>query len=643
MLEWNFPKTQGGQIRGIADAGIETFNGKELKSLARETCQNSLDARENEELPVRMEFSKYNINTKDIPGIERYKEILNKSKTYWKSNNIKKAVSFLESSVSNIESQRTTVLRISDFNTKGLSDPYKETLEGWNSLVKLDGGATKSGDSAGSFGIGKNAPFSNSYFRLVFYRTYNNDNEKAAQGVSRLLSYPEDLNQPLSSMANGIGYYGDSSRNMPVNQIEELNKLNERNEHGTDVFVYGFKYANSNWEEELIEATLDNFLVSIYNKQLEVTIQKNDTIKYDTLNDFFEKYKTKAKDAAGEYQVLKSEIDNKKVYQFEQDFHGLGKLVLKVLVDPRQKLNRRILVVRKAGMKLFRIPGISKTICFTGILELQGKALNEYFGSMETPSHDKWEYSRHEENVSEAKQYYEELKEWVSSKIYDIGENIDDGEINVEGLGNILKENQEKLDDSNEENKNESLNNLLGELKVIERKSTVFSGGMLYKKDGETKQTKESPGDLEKDGDPAKRKLKGKRKRKNKTPHRGKVNPKGKDIVITTEFNPKGGAQDIELDDVRIIKTSNNTYIASFVIPESINSGHVEITTIGENGRSSLLNVIKAKALNNVQNIEVVESVMEFKEMNHEGKVRIEFTLSKPYNYAMEVDVYEHI
>ena len=88
------------------------------------------------------------------------------------------------------------------------------------------------------------------------------------------------------------------------------------------------------------------------------------------------------------------------------------------------------------------------------------------------------------------KKYYEELKEWVSSKIYDIGENIDDGEINVEGLGNILKENQDTLDDSNDENKNESLNNLLGELKVIERKSAVFSGGMLYRKDGETTQSK---------------------------------------------------------------------------------------------------------------------------------------------------------
>ena len=41
---WNFPGNQDGQIKGVADAGIENFNGTELSSLARENCQNSLDA-----------------------------------------------------------------------------------------------------------------------------------------------------------------------------------------------------------------------------------------------------------------------------------------------------------------------------------------------------------------------------------------------------------------------------------------------------------------------------------------------------------------------------------------------------------------------------------------------------------------------
>ena len=28
MISWNFPGNQDGQVKGVADAGIENFNGK---------------------------------------------------------------------------------------------------------------------------------------------------------------------------------------------------------------------------------------------------------------------------------------------------------------------------------------------------------------------------------------------------------------------------------------------------------------------------------------------------------------------------------------------------------------------------------------------------------------------------------------
>lgn len=43
-IEWKFPHNGFGQVRGVSDAGIETFTGTEIQSLAREICQNSLDA-----------------------------------------------------------------------------------------------------------------------------------------------------------------------------------------------------------------------------------------------------------------------------------------------------------------------------------------------------------------------------------------------------------------------------------------------------------------------------------------------------------------------------------------------------------------------------------------------------------------------
>ena len=45
MIGWNFPSNNNGDINGISNAGIETFKGAPYEALAREICQNSLDAK----------------------------------------------------------------------------------------------------------------------------------------------------------------------------------------------------------------------------------------------------------------------------------------------------------------------------------------------------------------------------------------------------------------------------------------------------------------------------------------------------------------------------------------------------------------------------------------------------------------------
>ena len=83
MISWNFPGNQDGQIKGVADAGIENFNGTELSSLARENCQNSLDAALDDNDPdVLVEFERYFVSTNQIPGIVEYRNILRKCKTF---------------------------------------------------------------------------------------------------------------------------------------------------------------------------------------------------------------------------------------------------------------------------------------------------------------------------------------------------------------------------------------------------------------------------------------------------------------------------------------------------------------------------------------------------------------------------------
>ena len=170
------------------------------------------------------------------------------------------------------------------------------------------------------------------------------------------------------------------------------------------------------------------------------------------------------------------------VHIYSQDFHGMGTLELRLLVDPNEKLDRKVLIVRKAGMKLFRLGNISKLVPFTGILELQGKDLNSYFRAMETVAHDNWEPGRHP-NPKQAKAYYEEIKDWIRSCVAELAENTSDDEIDVEGLGGVLQKEPEAVETGDSDNKRENINDHLGNIDVLERQLRLHQKDSFMEKE----------------------------------------------------------------------------------------------------------------------------------------------------------------
>ena len=69
-IKWYFPSTGGGRKSGLNDGNIETFKDNPYKSLAREICQNSLDAAKKGKVAI-VEFSTFTIDSKDFPDVER--------------------------------------------------------------------------------------------------------------------------------------------------------------------------------------------------------------------------------------------------------------------------------------------------------------------------------------------------------------------------------------------------------------------------------------------------------------------------------------------------------------------------------------------------------------------------------------------
>ena len=628
MSDWYFPSNGGGQIRGIADAGIETFKGKEILSLTREVCQNSLDAAANENSPVRVEFKSYGIRSRNIPGYSEYKQVLNKCRDFWKAS--KDATDFFNRAIRELQKSTNYVLRISDYNTTGLADPFKRnSKESWNTLVKIDGGAMKSGDSAGKFGIGKNAPFTTSFYRIVFYRTLNEAGERAAQGISRLVSFP--LNLFRTDIAAGVGYYGD--KDLPVANIPELDSLCKRNEVGTDIFIYGFNYYKEGAYDTL-NAVIENFLVSIHRDKLRVKIGETE-INKDNLGKYVSHYDEKMNKAKFrknvEYYKILTDTSGA-VKTFSLPFHDLGTFKLRVLYG--DNFSRKILVVRKAGMKLFDWAihelSVKASIKCAGILELEGEELNEFFRDMETPAHNEWDYDRHLDK-STARKYLRELKEWIKAQIEGNTKVIDAETFDVLNLGDMLSADPDDITPSPEEDEtlDPNKNPKEAEQKDPNKKPLVEETVPATKKkpgthgQGDSDATDKSTGDG--DGN-------GSRDRK------GKEDPDGKNKVAAADSrNKKVRFKNLP----RVIKVGEKKYLLIFKVNQDISEGQIKISVVGENNKGEELSVTTATS-DNVMNVRADKDKIKFANLVAGAVAKIKFELAEEKNYSLGVTVYEN-
>lgn len=431
-IGWNFPSNNYGILNGIGEAGIETFKGTPYRSLAREICQNSLDAKINEGKPVVVEFSCSQISTNVLPGFLALKEAIESCLRFWSKQNNKKTVDFFEKAVLVTDQKTIPVLRISDFNTTGLVGSDRDYNTPWQNLVKASGVSDKGGSSGGSFGIGKSAPFACSDLRTVFYATHDRNGLKACQGIARLVSFAvksKILKHDTDHITTGIGYFGEVEKNRAIPECRSLDEGFYRSEVGTDVFILGFTN-KPGWEKEVIVSVLEDFLVSIYLGLLEVKVE-GITISKHTLAKVIEEYKETAVMAYNYYQTLVSPD----AYIITDNFEGLGEVELHILIQ--NGLHRRVLMSRSNGMKVFDQKNFPSAIQFAGICILKDEGINSYFREMENPQHDAWEPERHSK-PSEAKKRRQGLLRYIKEKVLELGRKTTVAEADAEGVGEYL-------------------------------------------------------------------------------------------------------------------------------------------------------------------------------------------------------------
>ena len=416
---WTFPDNQNGEIKGFNDAGVSTFDGNTLRSMVRESIQNSLDAAlKPGVIPVKVEFDLFKISSGDIPDGKKLRYAFRQCKDFAKKGD--KAHRFFSQAIDDMK-KPVPILRISDHGTTGLRGAESGSISSdWSRLVKQSGSSSKNDLSGGSYGIGKYASFACSAMRTVFFASMDDKGIESSIGVARLTSFEDGR-----SITSGIGYYSDNENNNAIlRPLSFPNALRrDRTDPGTDIYILDCVKTAHIMRTIEYEA-LYSFLVSIWKGLLVLDIggkiidNRNLARIIGELNDedddereIIEHFSLLIDGTEGVHKIVLDPA----VHQYAHQY-GYPKGSATLYLKQGNGLDRCVMMTRSQGMRLFSQKNISGTIQFTGILMIEGKKMNEDFREMEAPSHDKWEPER-AKKPGHARQCYKGLRQWIREEV----------------------------------------------------------------------------------------------------------------------------------------------------------------------------------------------------------------------------------
>ena len=391
---WKFPVNDDAPFNGLSNLQ-EFFKANKIASLAREICQNSLDAVLDDNKPVEICFEKLDVPTDTIPDINGLRKNLELAYKFYSTKENVRDKEYFKAAIDVISNETISILKISDYNTKGLLGSHERDMSKmiktpWGGLTRGQGFSAKTDGAGGSHGIGKNAVFTCSSLGTVFFSTYDMKEEQAWEGLAILASYFDDDNHQTI----GTGYLNSEQANIPVldKQFNEIpgNEIRTDAHYGTDIFIIGLIPTETSLSQSIIVSAIDSFFIAIHEKKLRITVKnENTSITLDDSNLFSlaTDYTDQIKKETNDYlEVIKS---NATVAFVEDNFMDLGSIELYLNIK-NPEFKKRVAVVRKNGM-LIKYWKISSSIGSAGILILRGKRLNEMLASVENPTHTSWD------------------------------------------------------------------------------------------------------------------------------------------------------------------------------------------------------------------------------------------------------------
>jgi hypothetical protein len=464
--KWCFGPLYTGDRVGVNNAGIGIFKKQPYKGLAKEILQNVIDAKDPDiKEPAKAVFEIIRINRNEIPGADELSDVIKRCYEYYHDGDDGIKMGILKKAAEDFLDRNGTVpvLKISDYNTIGLTGVKEEKGSNWTGLVREISATNKGNGLSGSFGVGKFAPFNFSAIRTIIYSTLNKDGETALQGKTILTTFKDEKNQRRQNVGLfGIDEVEDCKAIYDLNDVPETFR---RGECGTDLFVLGFKEEDG-WMKQVAASVLEYFFYTIHKGNLEVLIvdgEKEISIRQDNLGELIETYKEYCESHRIDFSAhLFWEILNDtsgRTKHFKENFKKKGEVELYLLLDPDLS-ERRILEMRTAGMKIQEDTSFRIGAYFRGIFIATGNGsksddpkdnINSFLRKCENQAHDAWSKDEYEDNKEEADKIIRGIHSWILNKIKGEMPAVEEDETEAYGLNDLLPRQDSSGADDQEE------------------------------------------------------------------------------------------------------------------------------------------------------------------------------------------------
>lgn len=464
--KWCFSPLGTGDKVGVNNAGIGIFKKQPYIGLAKEILQNVIDAKDkNITEPAKAVFEVIYVPKTQLPDPERLSYVIKQCYEYYHEGDDGIKMGLLKSAAESLldGDDLIPVLKISDFNTVGLTGAREEKGSNWTGLVREISATNKGNGKSGSFGVGKFAPFNFSQIRTIIYSTHNKDGETALQGKTILTTFRDEDGK----LKQNVGLFGliEEEDCKAIYDPNDAPDIFNRTECGTDLFVIGFKNEEE-WMQQVAVSVLEYFFYTIYIGDLEVSIIDGGNridINKDSLSSMMNKYadychrKEIEFSAPAFWEILNDRTGRTKHYA--EPFDNKGEVELYLLVD-QDLAEKRILEMRTAGMKITEDTAFRIGAYFRGIFIATGKGsksdnpkdnINSFLRKCENQAHDTWSKDEYENHTKEADAVIKKIHSWILEKVKAEIPEVDTEETEGYGLADLIPNQESDGKDDTEE------------------------------------------------------------------------------------------------------------------------------------------------------------------------------------------------